>query len=104
MSDLKRKRGSQVLAVSLGDFVRKIRKSQNMQQGELAKKLGITQASLSRIEAGGSEVTFSRMMQICAALMVSVECGFVDHLGFFIRVSGQDNIAERFYFSDWIPF
>jgi transcriptional regulator with XRE-family HTH domain len=103
MSALDKKRGGQILPVSLGNFVRKVRKYKRVEQGELAKRLGISQASLSRIESGGSEITFSRMMEMCVVLEVSIECEFIDYLGFFICVSGQKNISEGFYF-DGIPF
>lgn len=102
MSGLKRKRGSQVLAVSLGRFVQRIRKGQKIEQGELAKKLGISQASLSRIETGNSEITFSRVLKTCEVLGLSIEFK-IDSIGFFIYESGQEKISEGFYF-DGIPF
>lgn len=102
MGALKRKRGGQVLAVSLGRFVQRIRKSRKIEQGELAKKLGISQASLSRIEAGNSEITFSRMLEVCVILDLSIESK-IDSIGFFIYESGRENMSEGFYF-DGVPF
>jgi transcriptional regulator with XRE-family HTH domain len=55
---------------SIGDRVKKVRKEQGMRQGELARRVGISQATLSQLESNGSRST-SYVAKFAAVLGVS---------------------------------
>ncbi|AWL11919.1 hypothetical protein HMF8227_01444 [Saliniradius amylolyticus] len=52
----------------LADWIRKQRKAQGIGQGELAEKMGVTQATLSRIESADAALTFDNVEPIIKAL------------------------------------
>lgn len=56
----------------LGDLIRAERKRRGLQQGVLAKRLGITQAYLSELETGKKRPSFDLGVTICDALGISV--------------------------------
>ena len=59
--------------MDIGKIISKIRKDKGMQQGELALKAGITQASLSNIEKGNTKRPSNNSLEpICYALDISI--------------------------------
>lgn len=52
----------------LGVVLSNLRKQKNMEQGEVASKMGLTQASYSRLEAGKSTFSIDQMYQAAFAL------------------------------------
>ena len=55
----------------IGERLKKARIDRKMTQIELAKKIGVSVAFLSRIERGRSELNLKRLGQICKELVVS---------------------------------
>ena len=55
----------------IGQRLKKARKAKKMTQEELAEKLDVSIAFLSRIERGNSQVNLKRLVQICEILEVS---------------------------------
>ncbi len=55
----------------MGWYFRSRRKALGLKQSTVAKALGITQGSYSRIESGESEITVGRLVAVCAALDIS---------------------------------
>jgi transcriptional regulator with XRE-family HTH domain len=58
--------------MTIGDNVRARRKASNMTQTELAERAGITQAVISRLEAGEENLKLSTLRGIAAALGCAV--------------------------------
>ena len=54
----------------IGQRLKKARKAKKMTQEELAEKLDVSIAFLSRIERGNSQVNLKRLVQICEILEV----------------------------------
>ena len=54
----------------IGQRLKIARKSKKMTQEELAEKLDVSIAFLSRIERGNSQVNLKRLVQICEILEV----------------------------------
>lgn len=59
------------MVVELGFKVRQLREKKGIKQEELAIQIGISQATLSKIENGQLEVTLRRVETICQALEVN---------------------------------
>ena len=55
----------------IGERLKKARKKKNITQEELAEKLDISIAFLSRVERGNSKINLKRLTQICEILNVS---------------------------------
>lgn len=55
-------------AAVVGQVIKSLRSSKNMSQGDLATKLGITQATLSRIESGSVGLPMAGMAQLAGCL------------------------------------
>lgn len=55
---------------ALGAFVRSKRTELGLEQSDLAEKLGLSQASYSRIEAGKANISVDHMCQIAKALNI----------------------------------
>lgn len=62
----------------LGDFVREIRKTQNLTQKQLAALSGTSFNFISQLERGKSSVRYSHVMQILDVLGIKVECRWGD--------------------------
>lgn len=71
---------------SFGYFLKTMREGKGVNQGELAEQVGITQASLSRIESGGTSVTIQRAAMFFEALGETVSCEFDRRGGVKFRV------------------
>lgn len=56
---------------AFGARVRMIREALGLNQGELAKRIGLTRTSVTNIEAGRQEVDLDRAASIAAALGTS---------------------------------
>ena len=57
---------------TIGDKIRSIRKSKNLKQGELARKLGMTSAQLCRIEGAKNAPSVKTLARVAKALEISV--------------------------------
>jgi transcriptional regulator with XRE-family HTH domain len=66
----------------VGEAIKRTRKSQNLTQEELAKKLGIQRAQVSKIE-NGNNLTISTISRVFSALGVNVS----------LNVPGVGNIS-----------
>ena len=55
----------------IGERLKKARKEKNITQEELAEKLDISIAFLSRVERGSSKINLRRLTQVCNILGVS---------------------------------
>jgi transcriptional regulator with XRE-family HTH domain len=56
--------------LTIGGRIRLERVRQDVSQSELARRSGIAQANLSKIESGKQDILVSTLLQICAALGV----------------------------------
>jgi len=76
-----------------GKAVRQVRKQRGMKQKELAQKLDITTAAMSRIETGEVHISLTRMLNIVDSLgfdtyTVSKIRGAIAHINFQEKASG----------------
>ena len=86
MSDKYRKKGvsfrketlvKDPLCWSTGKSIASIRREQGLSQKEMAKKIGISQQLISRIEKGGENVSLSTLTTMARALNKKVKIDFV---------------------------
>ncbi|TDC93059.1 helix-turn-helix transcriptional regulator [Actinomadura sp. 7K507] len=66
-------------AYELGKAVRERRLELGLTQVELARRSGMTQSQLSRLEAGGTEPTIRVLDRLAHALDATLEVAFVPH-------------------------
>jgi len=59
-----------VLVAVLGVVLANLRKERSMEQGEMARRMGLSQASYSRLEGGKSSFTVDQMFQAADALNI----------------------------------
>lgn len=59
--------------MSIGEKIKQIRELKSFTQEYVASKLGITQAGYSKIESGGTDITFSKIVEISNVLEVTPE-------------------------------
>ena len=55
-----------------GKLIRRLRRENKLTMVDFAKQIGLSQPSLSRIESGNQEITFSLLERICKALSISM--------------------------------
>lgn len=55
----------------IGQRIKKARKDKNMTQEQLAEKIDVSIAFLSRIERGSSQINLKRLSQICEILEIT---------------------------------
>ncbi|GIO22300.1 helix-turn-helix domain-containing protein [Oceanobacillus sp. J11TS1] len=55
-----------------GKLIRRLRRESKLTMVDFAKQIGLSQPSLSRIESGNQEITFSLLEKICKALNISM--------------------------------
>lgn len=67
------------LLVEIGANIRKLRLDKGYSQGKLAKLLVISDAALSKIEHGYTDINISRLLQICKCL----DCELADIIPHF---------------------
>lgn len=60
-------------SAAIGALIRLVRTQKQIEQSEIAEKMGISQASYSRIEAGKANVTVDHMFQAADALGLTKE-------------------------------
>jgi len=56
----------------LGNAIRRFRKLQKISQTDLAKKAGVTQKTISKIESDSSKTTISTLLLVLAALQLDL--------------------------------
>lgn len=56
------------LARQLAESLRRIRREADLNQTEMAKRLGISQPTLNRLESAGQNTTLKTLGQLCRAL------------------------------------
>jgi len=64
------------LCVKMGKMIRDARKEQGLSQKDLAKKLGISQQIISRVEKGRENISLATLTNITRALGVKAEISF----------------------------
>lgn len=52
-------------AVSIGRTIRSLRKQNNMSMQELGDKVALSQASISRLESGVTDINFAQLSNVC---------------------------------------
>lgn len=57
----------------LGENIRRIRTERDMSQQELAEKVGVIQAAISRIESGAVNPRYTTLLALAAALGVGLD-------------------------------
>ena len=65
------------LARQLAESLRRLRQEAGLNQTEMAKRLGISQPTLNRLENGSQNTTLKTLNQLCRAL----RCGVGDLFG-----------------------
>jgi ribosome-binding protein aMBF1 (putative translation factor) len=63
-------------AVQIGDEVRRLRMERGLSQNELAKRVGLSQSVVARLEAGGVEPRLSTLDRVARALDVELDVRF----------------------------
>lgn len=63
-------------AFRLGEEVRRLRAARGLSQHELAKRMGVSQSAVARLEAGGVEPRLSTLDRVAQALSVELEVQF----------------------------
>ena len=58
--------------INLGNHVRLTRRSRDLSQRELARRVGVSNGTISQIESGNSDPSFSLLMKILDGLGVSI--------------------------------
>lgn len=66
---------------ALGQSIKRIRNSQNLNQDEFAKRIGLQRTSITNIESGKQNVTFATIYRICESFDIE------NILGLLPRVS-----------------
>jgi len=69
----KQRKGTSLMDnVQIGHLIRKLRRRNKLTMVDFAKKIGLSQPSLSRIESGEQEINFSLLGKICKVLNISM--------------------------------
>ncbi|MEO4054473.1 helix-turn-helix transcriptional regulator [Solibacillus sp. CAU 1738] len=68
--------------IQAGQLIRSLRKEKNISMNELAQKLEVSQASISRIEGGIQEFNFTMLTKITEQFDISLS-------EFFLRLEGK---------------
>ncbi|WP_274307966.1 helix-turn-helix domain-containing protein [Solibacillus daqui] len=63
--------------IQVGKLIRTLRNEKNISMNDLAQKLVISQASVSRIEGGLQEVNFTMLNKICEQFEISLSTFFL---------------------------
>ncbi len=66
--------------INVGGNIQLVRKSKEMKQSILAKKLGISSVAVSNIENNKSDITITRLVQIAVILDVKAELLLCENL------------------------
>jgi transcriptional regulator with XRE-family HTH domain len=59
--------------IKIGEKIKKVRELKNYTQEYMAKRLNITQAGYSKMECGETDITYSKIEEICLVLQISAE-------------------------------
>lgn len=84
---------------SIGDRVKQVRLERGMRQGELARKVGVSQATLSQLESNGSQSTVyvAKLAAVLgvSALWLSDGKGDRQHGALTIEVQSQGGAEQK---------
>ena len=58
------------ILTSVGEQIKKVRTEQHLSQADLAARCGMEKATISRIEGGRVNVTFSTVLRVCKGLNI----------------------------------
>jgi transcriptional regulator with XRE-family HTH domain len=75
------------LARQLAEALRQMRKDADITQTEMARRLGISQPTLARLESAGQNTTLKTLTQVCRALRCTVGALFEGR----VRLSGRSS-------------
>jgi transcriptional regulator with XRE-family HTH domain len=75
-----------------GELISSLRERHGLSQRELAYRAGTSQSAIARVEAGGEDVTWTRLRSILAAMG---EEPVLDHRRFPSRYELADLVRER---------
>lgn len=89
-------------ANELGNNIRLWRLVRNYKQEDFAAKLAITRPSLSNIETGKTDVSFSRLMAIASLLNIDVKLLFTPPNP--LTIASRRAFSERLKSTDFDPF
>lgn len=64
------------LAISVGEQIRDAREAAGLSQGELAARMGTSQAAVARLEAGGVGATLTTLQKVATALDLRIAVDF----------------------------
>lgn len=79
----------------LGVIVANKRKEKGIEQGEIAKKVGLSQASYSRLESGKSSFSFDQLFECAKALDVSVDELFQSVSNMVSNLNSSDEVRVQ---------
>ena len=71
-------------AKQIGAIIRRVRRNAKLTQSELGKRIGLRQATISKLEAGEPATRLSTLLDVLTALGLEI---IIDERG---KVSGQD--------------
>ncbi|MEJ9152282.1 MULTISPECIES: helix-turn-helix domain-containing protein [Bacillaceae] len=71
----------------IGRLIREMRREREITMVDFAKKINISQPTLSRIESGNQEVSFSLLVKICREFDISLS-------DFFRRLEGKSELQK----------
>ncbi|WP_404803604.1 helix-turn-helix domain-containing protein [Lysinibacillus sp. S1] len=63
--------------MQIGQLIRSLRKENNLSMSDLAQKLDISQASISRIESGIQEANYALLSEICEQFGLTLSSFFL---------------------------
>jgi transcriptional regulator with XRE-family HTH domain len=79
------------LARQLAESLRGLRKEAGLTQTQMAKRLGISQPTLNRLESAGQNTTLNTLNQLCRAL----RCGVGDLFEGRVKLHGARGKTPR---------
>lgn len=71
--------------LQIGKLIRRLRREKKLTMVNFAKKIDLSQPSLSRIESGNQEISLSLLKKICNAVGISI-------VDFFYELEGESKL------------
>ncbi|WP_188453360.1 helix-turn-helix domain-containing protein [Virgibacillus oceani] len=73
--------------LELGRLIRQLRRERELTMIDFAKRIGVSQPSLSRIESGSQELSFPLLSKICSEFNMTIS-------EFFFRLEGNSKLHD----------